>query len=142
GAPVPDLVIVRATAPPLRARGVSVPVPVPLLATLKVASPVNVVLPKVRPYGELLFPLPPAATESVFAPMESVPRVWMTPAPEVTRSLIIVEFAEIVVLRPKLSPVLLASASGPPASVSAPAPRALALVGARSVPALTGVVPV
>ena len=141
-APAPDLVIVRATPPSLSAPRVSVPVPVPLLATMKVAFPVNVVLPNVRPYAELLLTLLPAATESVLVPMESVPRVWVTPAPEVSRSLMIVEFAETVVLRPKFSPVLLASARVPPASVSAPAPSALAFVLARSVPALTVVVPV
>src|SRR4029453_6268527 len=63
-APVPDLVIVRATALSLSAPRVSVPVPVPLLATLKVASPVKLVLPNVRPYAELLFTLLRTTTES------------------------------------------------------------------------------
>jgi hypothetical protein len=67
--------------------------------------------------------------------------VWVTPAPEANRSLVIVEVAVTVVLRLYDKPVLLANSSVPPPSETALVPKADALVVARSEPALTVVVP-
>ena len=53
-----------------------------------------------------------------------------------------VELAETVVFRLKANPVSFANSKVPPDKVSVPAPNALALVVARSVPVLTVVMPV
>src|SRR5207248_4028804 len=48
----PALVIVRAVPPSLSAPRVSCPAPAPLLATVNVAAPFRVVVPRVRLYAE------------------------------------------------------------------------------------------
>ena len=111
------------------------------LITLNVAAPVRVVAPKVMP-AVPLFTNDPPLTVNVCAPMLSVPSVCVTPAPVVKRSDVMVELAETVVLRLKARAVSFASCSVPPLNVSAPAPRAEALVVARRMPALTVVAPV
>ena len=84
----------------------------------------------------------PAATESVKVPVVSVPRAWVTPFCGVTVSTLMVVLPPMVVLRPKVSPVSLASSRIPPVRERLPPPRAVAKPEARRVPALSVVVPV
>src|SRR6476469_1202773 len=74
--------------------------------------------------------------------MLRVPSVWVTPAPEVSRSEVIVDDPETVVLRLKLSAVSLANCNSPPVIERVPAPKAPALVVARRMPAASVVAPV
>ena len=100
----------------------------------------SVTAPKVTPaVPEVVVASEPMV--NVCAPMESVPSVCVTPAPELRRSELICVLAVTVVLRPKFSPVSLANSSSPPPSESAPVPKALVWVVARRVPALKVVVP-
>lgn len=74
---------------------------------------------------------------SVWAPMESVPRVCVTPVPLVSRSDLMMVLAVTVVLRPKFNPVSLANSRIPPPRETVPVvlpASALALVVARRVP--------
>src|SRR5438067_1066423 len=70
-APAPPLVRVEAVPPSFRAPRVSVPAPVPLLATLIVAVPVRLVAPRFRVYA-WLFGVPGSAATFSVAP---APRV-------------------------------------------------------------------
>ena len=149
---------------------VKVPVPVPIIPVIAVSPAPSTVKPKVLPeiaprvskVPVFAAKVPPPALSvvapkvipavpevvvaslpivKVCAPIDKVPKVCVTPAPAARRSEVICTAPEIVVLRLKLSPVSLASSSVPPESAKVPAPSADALVVARSVPALTVVVP-
>ena len=98
-------------------------------------------MPKVSPAVPELT-LVPCTKLSVWAPMVSPLKVWVTPAPVVSRSDAISTAPVMVVGRLKLRPVSLANCRVPPDSVKMPAPKAPALVVARSVPALSVVPPV
>ena len=103
------------------------------LLTANVGPLLSETLPNVIPaVPEATFA--PALIESVVAPIVSVPRVSVTPGPEVRRSLVIVVLVLSVVALPKFNPVSFASTSAAPPSESAPAPRAEALVVAFTVP--------
>ena len=130
--PVPPKVSVL--APFVTAPSVSCVVPTAGLFTVKMLAPVfAVTAPKVTPaVAEVTFA--PAAMVSVFAPIDSVPSVCVTPAPAVFRSVVICASPVRIVGRPKFSAVSLPSCNSPPASVSVPAPSACVLVVARKIP--------
>ena len=134
--PRPDFVRVRATPPSVRAPRTRLE----FAPTVKPALPVRVVAPKV--VVAVPETLPPALAVRVKVPIESVPSELLTLLPSVRRSDWIVLEAATVVLRPKARPVSSAIWRVPALRESAPAPRAEAEVVARSVPALTVVVPV
>ena len=146
--PLTTPVSVIEPAPVLTSAGIAVPSAVVLLKVNSelapvenVAAPVRVAAPKVTPAVPLAT-LVPAPIVRVCAPMLSVPRVWVTPAPEARRSEVIVVFPETVVFLPKLRPVLFASCKVPPLRAREPAPSDPAFVVARRIPAETVVEPV
>jgi hypothetical protein len=83
--PAPDFVMALA-APPNRDPVVSFPLAEPMSFTANTGFPVSVMFPSVIPAVPLV-ELLPGATVRVFAPIDRVPRVWVTPAPAEVRSL-------------------------------------------------------
>src|SRR5271166_685400 len=101
--PAPDLVIELFEPMSLTAPKVSVPIPTPLLATLKVTLPASVVAPKVRPYAWFI--------GAVVAVTFSVVPV---PLPTLRVPIVnVVAATSIVELIPPLSTTLLAYTAGP-----------------------------
>ena len=114
---------------------------VPLFAANTAPVALSVVSPKVIPAVPEVV-LASLAIVSVCAPIDKVPSVCVTPAPSAMRSEVICTEPDTVVGRLKLSPLLSANSRVPPESATLPKPKALALLVARNVPALTVVPPV